>query len=170
MQAVVIYDSKFGNTERIADAIARGVGTLGSVLVMDTVEAIGMGQRSADPPDLMLLGGPTQRRSPSPALRAFLDTLPASLQGVPVATFDTRYRGSTWIMGSAAAEAAKVLRKAGGELVAPPESFFIGRGGPLELQKLEAGEIERAEAWGRGVGDSVRAAAAASAAPGGRQP
>lgn len=95
MQSVVVYDSKFGNTERIADAIARGVGTLGSVLVMDTAEAIGVGQRSADPPDLMLLGGPTQRRSASPALRAFIDALPASLRGVPVATFDTRYRGST---------------------------------------------------------------------------
>jgi hypothetical protein len=58
-------------------------------------------------------------------------------------------------MGSAAAEAAKVLRKAGGKLVAPPESFFIGRGGPLERQTLEAGEIERAEAWGRAVGAAV---------------
>ena len=152
MQTVVVYDSKFGNTERIADAIARGVGTLGSVQVMDTAEAIGMSQGPADRPDLMLLGGPTQRRSPSPALSAFIDALPASLRGIPVATFDTRYRGSTWIMGSAAADAAKVLRKAGGEIVAPPESFFIGRGGPLEHQTLEAGEVERAEAWGRAVG------------------
>jgi len=165
MQTVVVYDSKFGNTEKIADAIARGIRMLGSVLVMDTAEAIGLSQRQTDRPDLMLLGGPTQRRSPSPALRAFIDALPASLRGVPVATFDTRYRGSTWIMGSAAAEAAKVLRKAGGELVAPPESFFIGRGGPLELQTLEAGETERAEAWGRAVADSIRAAAPAT--PGG---
>ena len=158
MQTVVVYDSKFGNTERIADAIARGVGTLGSVLVMDTAEATGLGQGPAGRPDLVLLGGPTQRRAASVALRAFIDALPAGLRGVPVATFDTRYRGSTWIMGSAAAEAAKVLRKAGGELVAPPESFFIGRGGPLERQTLEAGEVERAEAWGRAVGTSVREA------------
>jgi flavodoxin len=157
MQTVVVYDSKFGNTERIADAIARGVGTLGSVVVMDTAEAAGIDQQPADRPDLVLIGGPTQRRSPSPALRAFVDALPAGLRGVPVATFDTRYRGSTWIMGSAAAEAAKVLRKGGGELVAPPESFFIGRGGPLERQTLETGEVERAEAWGRAVGASLRA-------------
>jgi len=70
MQTVVVYDSKFGNTERIADAIARGVGTLGSVLVMDTAEATGTGQGPAGRPDLMLLGGPTQKRAPSPALRA----------------------------------------------------------------------------------------------------
>jgi hypothetical protein len=60
-------------------------------------------------------------------------------------------------MGSAAAEAAKAFRKAGGELVAPPESFFIARGGPLESQALEAGELERAEAWGRAVGAAALA-------------
>jgi flavodoxin len=157
MQTVVVYDSTFGNTERIADAIARGLGTLGGVVVMDTAEAAGTGQQSADRPDLVIIGGPTQRRSSSPALRAFVDALPASLRGVPVATFDTRYRGSTWIMGSAAAAVAKLLRRAGGELVAPPESFFIGRGGPLERQTLETGEIERAEAWGRAMGPSLRA-------------
>lgn len=157
MQSVVIYDSKFGNTERIADAIARGLGTLGSALVMDTAEASGTNQQAVIGLDLVLLGGPTQRRAPSPALRSFMDALPAGLRGVPAATFDTRYRGSTWIMGSAAAEAAKVLRKAGSAVVAPPESFFIGRGGPLERQALEAGEIERAEAWGRAVGASVLA-------------
>jgi flavodoxin len=170
MRTVVVYDSKFGNTERIADAIARGASTLGSVVVMDTAEAAGIGKQPAERPDLVLIGGPTQRRSASSALRAIVDALPASLRGVPVATFDTRYRGSTWIMGSAAAEAAKVLRKAGLELVAPPESFFIGRGGPVERQTLEAGEIERAEAWGRGVGNSVRASATASESQGARQP
>lgn len=152
MQTVVVYDSKFGNTERIADAIARGVGTLGSVLVMDTAEAA---RSLAERPDLLLVGGPTQNRAMSPGLREFVDALPASLRGVPTATFDTRYRGSTLFMGSAANEATKVLRKAAGRLVAPPESFFIGRGGPLERQTLEAGEVERAESWGRAVATRI---------------
>jgi flavodoxin len=151
MQTVVIYDSKFGNTEKIAEAIGRGIGALGDVRVMSTAEAVGVTQTFATRPDLLLLGGPTQRRGPSPALRAFIDALPAPLRGVPAASFDTRYRGAVWLMGSAATEAAKVLRKAGGELVVGPESFFIARRGPMELQKLEPGEIERAEQWGRAV-------------------
>lgn len=151
MQTVVIYDSKFGNTEKIAEAIARGVGTLGDVRVLSTAEAVGATQTFAPPPDLLLLGGPTQRRGPSPALRAFIDALPVSLRGVPAASFDTRYRGATLFMGSAAAEAAKVIGKAGAELVAPPESFFISRRGQLERQQLEPGEVERAERWGRDV-------------------
>jgi flavodoxin len=119
MLTIVIYDTKFGNTAKVAEAIARGAGGRGG-------------------------GAP-------PALRGFVDTLPPTLRGVPAATFDTRYRGATWLMGSAANEAARYLGKAGARIVAPPESFFIERGGPVESQGLEAGELERAEAWGRSV-------------------
>ena len=157
MLTVVIYDTKFGNTAKIAEAIARGAGARGSVRVLDTAEAA---QSLAERPHLLIVGGPTQKRGPSPALRGFVDALPPSLRGVPVATFDTRYRGATWLMGSAAAEAARRLGKAGSRTTAPPESFFIARGGPLEGQGLEAGELERAEGWGR-----VVAAAAASRVP-----
>jgi flavodoxin len=149
MFTVVIYDTKFGNTAKIAEAIARGAGERGSVRVLDVGQAA---QPLTERPDLLIVGGPTQKRGPSPALRDFVDALPPSLLGVPAATFDTRYRGATWIMGSAATEAAKRLGKAGARLAAPPVSFFVARGGPLEDQGLEAGELERAEAWGRAVG------------------
>ena len=154
---VVIYDSKFGNTEKVAEAIGRGVRTLGDVRVMSTAEAADAAQMPSERPDLLLLGGPTQKRGPSPGLRAFMAALPAALRGVPAASFDTRYRGAVWLTGSAAAEAAKVLREAGGELVAPPESFFMGRRGRMELQKLEPGEIERAEQWGAAVAAAAQA-------------
>jgi len=152
MLTVVIYDTKFGNTAKIAEAIARGAGARGGVSVLDTAEAA---RSLMERPDLLIVGGPTQKRGPSPALRGFVDALPPSLRGVPAATFDTRYRGATWLMGSAAAEAAKRLGKAGARLAAPPESFFIARGGPLEGQRLEAGELDRAETWGRAVGAAV---------------
>jgi flavodoxin len=151
MQTVIIYDSKFGNTEKIAGAIARGAGTLSDVRVMSTPEAVHVTQQLASRPDLLVLGGPTQKRGPSPALRAFIDDLPAHLRGIPAACFDTRYRGPLLLMGSAATAAAKVLAGAGAVHLAPPESFFIARKGPMELQRLEPGEIERAEQWGRGV-------------------
>jgi flavodoxin len=161
MHTVVIYDTKFGNTEKIAEAIGRGAGAVGSVQVVPTTEAR---PALAEGPDLVLVGGPTQRRSISPGLLAFFETglVDGILVDVLVSSFDTRYKGSTWIMGSAAAEAAKHLGKAGALLVAKPESFFMHGGGPMERQVLEAGELERAEAWGRTVATSaVRAAAAA---------
>jgi flavodoxin len=161
MHTLVIYDSKFGNTEKIAEAIARGAGTLGTVQVVSTTEA---GPALAGRPGLVLVGGPTQRRSMSPGLLSFFETrlVGGMVVDVPAATFDTRYKGSTWIMGSAANQAAKVLGNAGANLVAKPESFYMRSGGPMERQVLEAGEVERAEAWGRTVATSaVRAAAAA---------
>ncbi|HET7450897.1 MAG TPA: flavodoxin domain-containing protein [Gaiellaceae bacterium] len=142
MHAVVIYDSKFGNTEKIAQAIARGLSAHGDVRVMSTGEAT-----PTERPDLLLLGGPTQKRGASPGLRDFMEALPAALRGVPAAVFDTRYRGATWLFGSAAAEAAKAIRAAGGDVVAEPESFFIVRKGPMERQTLEPRETERAEQW-----------------------
>jgi len=153
MQTLVVFDSKFGNTEKIAEAIARGVGSLAEVRITSADAARALEALTARP-DLVLVGGPTQNHGPSAGLRAFLDALPAVLGGVPAACFDTRYRGPAWLMGSAAGAAAKALAKAGAEAIAPPESFFIVRRGPMPLQTLEPGEIERAEAWGRAVATS----------------
>jgi flavodoxin len=154
MQTVVIYDSKFGNTEKIAEAIARGIGPISEVHVTTAAEAASVLEVLATRPDLVLVGGPTQNHGPSAGLRALVDAPPAALRGVPVVCFYTRYRGPVLLMGSAAAFAAKALDKSGAQVVAPPESFFIVRHGPMQLQTLESGEIERAETWGRTIATS----------------
>lgn len=150
MNTLVIYDTKFGNTQRVAEAIARGVGTASDVRVMSAAEA-GSPGAVANRPDLVILGGPTQNHGPSAGLRDFATALPAPLRGVPVACFDTRYRGPVLLMGSAASAVAKSLGRAGSPVVGAPESFFIGRSGQMPRQTLEAGELERAEQWGRAV-------------------
>ena len=141
MNALIVYDSRFGNTERIARAIAealecRSVG-VGDVAPAD-VEGV----------DLLLVGGPTQVHGVSPALRAFLAGLPAhALQDVPAAAFDTRFPKARALTGSAAAGLARRLGRKGARLVAPPESFFVtDMEGPLV-----EGELERAAGWARGL-------------------
>jgi flavodoxin len=156
MLTLIVYDSTYGNTKRVAQAIAGGVAASGTVRVLSAVEATA---QLPERPDLLLVGGPTQRHRLSPALRAFLDALPrGSLSGVPAATFDTRYRMSALLTGSAANDAKGRLRKAGCRLVALPESFFMERDLPPkgekrrhELEGLEAGEVERAQKWGLAV-------------------
>jgi flavodoxin len=159
MSTLVIYDTKFGNTERIAEAIARGVGSVSDVHVMSTTEVVGAVRAIDGRPDLLFVGGPTQNHGPSAGLRDFINALPASLAGVPAVCFDTRYRGPVLLMGSAASAAAKALAKAGAEIVAKPESFFIARRGQMPLQALEPGEIERAEQWGREMAAAASPAA-----------
>lgn len=154
MQAVVVYDTQFGNTEQVARAIAEGLADHGPVDILVASEAAG---RPQVPPDLLLIGGPTQRHGMSPTLRAYIEALPRDgLRDTRVAIFDTRYRMAPLLSGSAAKDAAGRLRRSGCRLIAAPESFFIERDRPPDGEKrrhgseqLEPGELERARAWGR---------------------
>jgi flavodoxin len=154
MQAIVVYDTQYGNTEQVARAIAEGLAGHGPVDLLAAAQAVG---RPQVPPDLLLIGGPTQRHGMSPALRAYVEALPRDgLRNTRVATFDTRYRMAPLLSGSAAKDAAGRLRRSGCRIVAAPESFFIERDRPADGEKrshgseqLEPGELERAMAWGR---------------------
>jgi flavodoxin len=159
MQTLVLYDSRFGNTEAIARAIASGAASGSSVTILDTAAA--KREQFAGPPDLVIVGGPTHNHGASEGLKALADLLARRLPGVAAACFDTRYRGPVLLMGSGAAATAKSLAKAGAVLVVPPESFFIVRKGPVATQVLEPGEIERAERWGRAVLAAARVEAVA---------
>ena len=142
MNALVVFDTKYGNTEQVANAIAEGLKPHFSVRV-EKVEQ--MAELNAQGVNLLLVGGPTQMADISPALRELLEATPeGALSGVHVAAFDTRYHMPVEESGSAAQKIAPVLRKLGGELLVPPESFFVlGGEGPLE-----EGDIERAARWG----------------------
>jgi flavodoxin len=151
---MLVYDSMFGNTEQIACAIAEG---LGGRYTVHLVPAADSDPLTAYTSDLLVVGGPTQRRHMSPPLRALLEVLPPKgLQGVRAATFDTQYR-MTWLLsGSAARDSARALARAGCRVVVPPQSFFMLRDVPPQgekrrhrIEQLEPGEIERAQAWAR---------------------
>jgi flavodoxin len=167
MQTLLIYDSQCGNTEQIARAIAAGLAEHGRVEVLAASEVLG---EPPERPGLLLVGGPTQRHGLSPALRAFLAELSRdSLRSTRAASFDTRYHMAAVLTGSAASQAAGQLRRAGCRLVAAPESFFVERDRPPRdekrrhgLERLEAGELERATEWGRSLGISASAAGSRS--------
>jgi flavodoxin len=142
MNAVVVYDSLFGNTERIAQAIADTLRAFGQVQAVrvepaQPVELQGL--------DMLIMGCPTQGFKATPAMQSFLEkVLSASLSGLAVACFDTRVRGP---FGSAARVMARKLQMMGVSLLLPPESFFVkGMQGPLR-----SGEVERAARWALGI-------------------
>jgi flavodoxin len=145
MNALVIYDSTFGNTERLAQATADVLAERGSVRVLRVTK---VQPADLDGVDLLILGCPTHKHRPTDAVQAFLDCLSKrSLNGIAAAAFDTRYRRSRLLTGSAARRVSKNLRKAGATIITGPESFFVAaREGPLET-----GEIERAAAWAREI-------------------
>jgi flavodoxin len=159
MHAIVVYDSLHGNTERVARAIGEALQPLGDVRVAVTTDI-----EAGTTADLWVIGGPTHNHGMSRPLMTFVDGLVrADLRGVPVATFDTRYRYHRWLSGSAAHGTANRLQRHGGRLITEPESFFVEEGPRQpdggkptpESEHLAAGELERATAWGRHLAELV---------------
>ena len=160
MNAMVVYDSAFGNTEEVAQAIGRALGPLGEVEVVRVGEVKPAHFAGLS---LLVVGSPTQKFRPLPAISNWLKGIPSrGLDGVKVAAFDTRIPQSkidevgilaffVKIFGYAAKPIADRLVKKGGRLVVAPEGFYVGdTTGPL----LE-GELERAAEWARQIAAAV---------------
>jgi flavodoxin len=157
IKALVVYDSFFGNTERIAQAIGSALGRpedVGILRVADVKPEQLAGLK------LLIVGSPTRAFRPSTAIKKFLKSIPKNgLKGVKVAAFDTRItdeeidsaifilRILVNIFGYAAKPISDRLVKKAGQLIAAPEGFFVqGTEGPLK-----EGELERASAWAREI-------------------
>jgi flavodoxin len=152
MNSLIVYDSAFGNTEKIAKAIGAALGA--TVLRVHEVRA-----EQLTGLDVLSVGSPTQAFQALKTVKVFLQTLPAgALHGVKVASFDTRMdvkavnsRLLTLLVrlfGYAAAPIAAQLTKKGASLAIPPTGFIVeGKAGPLR-----AGEVERAVLWARQLG------------------
>jgi flavodoxin len=151
MNTLIIYDSTFGNTAQLSQAMADKLGEHGSARIALANEA---GLTEMEGIDLLLVGGPTQRHGVSPAIQALLERLPRrSLRGVGAAAFDTRYHMAAWKSGSAAHRIASRLKRTGASLLVEPESFFVAeREGPLE-----EGELERAAYWAEEIYQQLEA-------------
>ena len=157
MKALVVYDSFFGNTERIAQSIGDALGHKEDV---ETIRVGNVRPEQLAGLKLLIVGSPTRAFSPSPAIKKFLKSIPKNgFKGVKVAAFDTRVteeeidsavfilRILVNIFGYAAKPISDRLVKKGGQLIVPPEGFFVqGMEGPLK-----EGELERASEWAKKI-------------------
>ena len=146
MKILIVYDSVYGNTEKIARAIAGALTPSGEVKVLCPSE-VNLSELKAV--DLLIVGSPTQGGRPTPAIQDFLNRLPEpAIKGINVAAFDTRFSTKlVGIFGYAAGKIAGSLKTKGGTLILSPEAFFVkGREGPLK-----EGELERAAGWAKRI-------------------
>lgn len=167
MNVVIVFESLFGNTRDVAEAVAEGARGGGEVVLLLPV-AEAEASLFADA-DLLVVGGPThvhgmvsersrvgavgvagRQRLPEPdldgpALRDWFDAIPKGL-GRRAAAFDTRIGKSKALTGSAASRIVRLLGRAGYTVVGE-ESFIVeGTAGPLR-----EGELDRAREWGRDI-------------------
>lgn len=142
MNTLVVYFSKFGNTQMLAEAIAASLSSNGNVRTISSDDLTVDDLKDAD---LVVMGSPTHNMNLPKSVKPVFDDLPKRiLRGTPVAAFDTSYKMS-WLLNqfTASKRLARKLRKLGGKLVLPPEIFHVmEREGPLY-----EGEIEHAQTW-----------------------
>jgi flavodoxin len=166
MRALVVFESMFGNTEKVAGAVARGLQLEG----VDTglVEVHSAPHRLSADLDLLVVGGPTHGfsmsrastradavRQGAPSERATTGVrewlAAVVLDGDPapgLATFDTRVTKVRWLPQAAGPSAARAGRRRGLEPVAKAHGFLVDDiRGPLVEQ-----ELEHAVEWGRSLG------------------
>jgi flavodoxin len=156
MNALVVYDSQYGNTKEVAGAIGQALGPYGNV---ETIHVGEVKPEQLAGVSLLVVGCPTQRFTATSATTSFLKGIPPDdLRGVKVAAFDTRFSQNkideigilaffVRIFGYAAEPIAGRLQKKGGELAVPPEGFYVGdTEGPLL-----AGELDRAAEWAKQI-------------------
>lgn len=151
MKYMVVYDSVFGNTEKVAKEMGKALGNKkkAEVFKVDMVDL-----EQLKDVEVLIVGSPTRAFSPTPATKAFLKKIPVnSLKGVRVAAFDTRFpmneevpgflKFLVGIFGYAAKPIADRMVKKGGTLAAEPEGFFVvDSEGPLAED-----ELKRAADW-----------------------
>jgi len=155
VKTLIVYDSFFGNTEKVAQAIGNSLGSKENVETLRVSEVkpeqlIGL--------ELLIVGSPTRVFKPTKAIMGFLNKIPLNvLKGVKLAAFDTRIStvdvNSRFLnilvklFGYAAKTIAYKLEKKGGSLIIPPEGFFVKDSeGPLK-----DGELERAVDWAKSI-------------------
>ena len=166
MRSIVVFESMFGNTRLIANAVADGMRSSIPVDLMGVDHA-----PTEIPPDVVLVvvGGPTHAfgmsrpktredamrqkgdgaRLPGDGMREWLASIAGGIRP-PAAAFDTRI-DKPRVPGSAARAAEKRLRKLGFPSAARAESFYVsGTPGPLV-----EGELARARRWGETLGAEV---------------
>jgi flavodoxin len=164
MRAVVVYESSYGNTHFIAEAIAHGLSTEFETTVVSVAAAEG---KLIENTELLVVGGPTHVHGMSrPSTRKAAieagtrDHLPldpdadglglrewfATLGNseMAAAAFDTRLDSAPpLITGRASKKFSRRLRKHGFHEVIEPESFLVNK-----HNELDDGELERAQRWG----------------------
>lgn len=170
MTALVLYESMFGNTRRIAQAIADGLSAFTEVRIEPA--SAGSDPSSAE---LVVIGAPTHAHTlprassredaakwasdpeqhlvldpeaSGPGVREWIDSLSAA--PVAWAAFGTRVDIPRIFAGDASAGIERRLRRLDSRPVTDSECFLV-----TTKNALVDGELDRARAWGASLGEAA---------------
>ncbi|VXC23107.1 Flavodoxin [Arthrobacter sp. 9AX] len=178
--ALVVYESIYGNTHEVANAVAEGLRESVDAVV---VRAADVQRENLAGIALIVAGGPTHGHGLSrpqlreagvkgavsageevdpgaegPWLREWLTSLDPRTAWAT--SFDTRYDAPELLTGHASKGIMRKLEQKGLRRLAEPESFPV-----TGQNQLLPGELERARVWGRTLGHKLQQAAPSSVRP-----
>ncbi len=157
MKTLIVYFSKFGNTRRIAEAIAETMKPAGDVRVV-SIDRLAVADFEGV--DLVIVGSPTHGFTVPEAVRSKLGTLPPGiLAGKSVAAFDTTVRPWPLRHFRASPKLLRQLSQLGGKPIARPQTFFVQTGstqGTGERDLLLEGQIEQARNWANKILEQLK--------------
>ena len=149
MKTLIVFDSLYGNTRKIAKILGKSLNA--KVIQAGKVNIAGIKSY-----DLLIIGCPTHAGRPTAAAQSFLHSLTASMfKNKKIAVYDTRispeknvlYKMAVKVFGFAAPKLAQELKGMGVNVIVEPEGFIVeGKEGPLRM-----GELERAEKWAKDI-------------------
>lgn len=154
----IVYDSFFGNTEKVAKKLAQTLRGKHDVTTTKVTALQADDTRKVFDSELLIIGSPTRVFQPTKAIKAFIKRIDfENKHDLKVLVFDTRMDIAKvnnkllafWEkrQGSAVATMQKLVEKRKGSLLGPPMSFYVmDSEGPLEDQELEKGV-----AWVSGI-------------------
>lgn len=163
MRALVVFDSRFGNTEKIARSLSTGLSGAG-------VEAVCENTKNVRPEslvdyDLICVGAPTEWLSASKPMKEFLEGLRTTRLSDKLGfAFDTRLNRP--LSGSGSGFIEKELSRRGLSIIAPRESasvYSIGSG--MSGMTLKEGEVERFERVGADLAAKLNSMSRSHAQP-----
>jgi len=143
VRACVIFDTRYGNTEKVARALEAGLTESGIQTNCVGIKDLSIG--SLNQYDLICVGGPTQYRTASKSMQEFLDAVAdVKLSGKLAFAFDTRRE--SFLAGSAAKYIERKLCHQGLRIISQNASAIIISSGP-ERRKDEFRDKDEWKEW-----------------------
>jgi flavodoxin len=155
MHVLILYESVYGNTQKIAEAIGSAIENAEEVIIREisTIDPL-----TIEIGDCLIIGSPTHGFRPPPATHAFLTKLPKNaLKDKMIAAFDTRMALSYIKSG-----VLRFIVKRGGYAASAIEKKLVQKGGVPIIRRggfcvkdkegpLLEGELERAKKWASNI-------------------
>ncbi|MEM3577541.1 MAG: flavodoxin domain-containing protein [Candidatus Bathyarchaeia archaeon] len=151
VKVLVIYESKYGNTRRVAETIVEGMKEVGGIeYSIKELKEVDLG-KVADY-DAVLIGSPNHIGGPTRGIKGFIDKLGGlQLKGKLFAVFDT-------YMGNDFEKAVKKMEKRISEKA--PELKQIASGLSIKVQGIKGpiveNELSKCKEFGKGIAAQLK--------------